>query len=105
MNTHKTTLINGTFTGQDAASVLLEMLSFKIRYHQLKLQRNQEWFGEDTEHAQKRIKELTEERSVLIQWLENIDPSQMLDIRCQVNISIPNPQEISMSEASGWSES
>ncbi len=104
MNTHNATLINGTFNPQDAASVVLEMLSFKIRYHQLRLHSHQERFGEDTEHAQNRIKELTKERKDLIQWLETIGPNQLLDIQCQINIRVSSGQEKALNDMSVFSE-
>jgi hypothetical protein len=86
MRSHKTKLIDGAFSVEDAKSVLLEMLSYKISHHQKKKHSNEERFGADLDHSEKRIAELSTERQDLNAWFDNI--SKDAKVRIIGNIEI-----------------
>lgn len=52
-------LIDGTFTGADAAQVLLSLVRSKIDFHHLQKASNEERLGHDPAHSQQRLAELT----------------------------------------------
>jgi hypothetical protein len=53
-------LIKGTFTPAEAARVLLSLVKSKIDYHSLEKLSNEERFGRDVAHSEKRLQELKE---------------------------------------------
>ncbi|MCP5559890.1 MAG: hypothetical protein H7A55_19235 [Verrucomicrobiaceae bacterium] len=53
-------LIDGTFTPTEAGRVLLSLVKSKIDYHSLERLSNEERFGSDHSHSEKRIQELEE---------------------------------------------
>jgi hypothetical protein len=53
-------LIKGTFTPSEAAQVLLSLVKSKIDYHSLQKLSNEERFGGDVAHSEKRLQELKE---------------------------------------------
>ncbi|MGF1639248.1 MAG: hypothetical protein ACFCUU_19380 [Cyclobacteriaceae bacterium] len=52
------TLINGTFTTDEATQILTNVFTAKIEYHQLKNLSSQERFGKDDKTASERIPDL-----------------------------------------------
>ncbi|CAN5890314.1 hypothetical protein BH11BAC4_BH11BAC4_08660 [soil metagenome] len=55
---HDFKLIDGTFTAPEARRVLFDLISSKISYHSMEKVSNQERFGKDASHSEKRIKSL-----------------------------------------------
>ena len=93
MNKHTTKLIDGNFTIENAKSVLLKLIGDKISYHQLKKFSNEERFNQDHEHSQQRISELSSEREQLLNWLDQFDDSEKLQINCKIEI-VPVEAEV-----------
>ncbi len=52
---HQFKLIQGTFVPADAAEILLDMISNKIRFHSLQNFGSRERNGKDIPHSQKRV--------------------------------------------------
>jgi hypothetical protein len=86
MNSHKTKLIDGSFSLEDAKSVLLEMISYKISHHQKKKHSNEERFGADTDHSEKRIVELSTERQELNAWFSTLGKDARVRITGNIEI-------------------
>jgi len=85
MKTHETKLMEGAFTKESAKTLLVELLSYKIRYHQLKKFSDDERFGTDIDHSEKRMHELMEAREELVQWLDSLNGSAV-SINCDIQI-------------------
>jgi hypothetical protein len=88
MKEHSTRLIDGTFTPEQARNISLQLLNDKMNYHYLEKISNEERFGKDHQHSDKRIKELTEEKVELIRWLTGTPPTAQLKISCTIHIKI-----------------
>jgi len=58
-------LINGTFTPSEAAQVLLSLVKSKIDYHSLQKLSNEERFGKDSSHSEKRLQDLQKLKTAL----------------------------------------
>lgn len=56
--THRHQLVDGTFTPAEAAQVLLSLVKSKIDFHTLEKASNEERFGRDTAHSERRLEEL-----------------------------------------------
>ncbi|MCB0645547.1 MAG: hypothetical protein KDC49_02720 [Saprospiraceae bacterium] len=93
MNNHTTKLIDGSFTKENAKSVLLKLIGDKISYHQLKKFSNEERFNHDHEHSQQRITELSSEREQLLKWLDQFEDAEKLQINCKIEI-VPVEAEV-----------
>ena len=63
-------LIKGTFSTDDAESVLLALLNHKIKYHQGLIFSNEERYGKDNSNSVRRIEELKGTRANLRAFLE-----------------------------------
>lgn len=81
------TLIDGTFSVEDADRVLTTLINYKIDYHNREDFSNHIRFNKDIEHSKKRIQELTETKE---QIKELIQKSKSEDIKFVIksNISI-----------------
>lgn len=86
MKKHKTKLIDGTFPLPKAKKLLFELLSYKINYHKMNQFSNQERYGVDREHSEKRIKELNQEKQVLIEWIQSLEQNKKLKISCNIKM-------------------
>lgn len=62
---HSFTLIDGQFSPSDAGKVIFELISSKINYHSMEKFSNEERFGTDHTHSEKRILALKEIRDSL----------------------------------------
>jgi hypothetical protein len=58
-------LIDGTFTPAEASRVLLSLVKSKIDYHNLEKLSNEERFGRDLAHSEKRLRDLAQLNTVL----------------------------------------
>lgn len=88
MKKHTIKLIDGTFTLPKAKKLLLELLSYKINYHQMEKFSNEERFGADREQSAKRIKELDEEKTAVTKWIKTLDERKALTINCKIKLEI-----------------
>lgn len=86
MKKHTTKLIEGKFSHSKAKSLLTELLSYKINYHQLRKFSNEERFGRDCEHSENRITELTKEKQELTEWLNSLENTDTVNILCNINM-------------------
>lgn len=88
MNDHKTRLIDGVFSPEQARNITLRLLTDKINYHSIEKVSNEERFGKDHHNSEKRIKELTEEKVELIKWLSGTSPGAHIKISCTIHMTI-----------------
>ncbi len=88
MNKHNIKLIDGNFSHEKAKSILIELLDYKIGIHSAEKFSNNIRFGKDREHSQKRIKQLTDAKQGMTQWLESIQTTDKIKIKCNINIEI-----------------
>jgi hypothetical protein len=58
-------LIDGTFSATDAAHILLSLVKSKMDFHNLEKLSNEERFGRDLAHSERRLAELGELYSTL----------------------------------------
>ncbi len=58
-------LIDGTFTPAEAAQVLLSLVKSKMDHHSMEKFSNEERWGTDPDHSEKRLRELANLRSAL----------------------------------------
>ncbi len=64
-NEQRFKLIAGTFTGAEAAHVLLSLVQAKMNFHHLERASNVERFGRDVADSERRLAELTRLRAEL----------------------------------------
>jgi hypothetical protein len=66
MNTNQRyKLLDGTFTPAEAMQILLSLVKSKIDFHNLEKLSNEERFGRDVAHSERRLTELRELRETL----------------------------------------
>jgi len=82
-------LIEGTFNPVEAADVLLSLVSYKIKFHNLQLLNIDQITEESREQSEKRIAELKEAKSKITQLIMDARNSgASLEINSQINIKI-----------------
>jgi hypothetical protein len=87
--TKKLTLIEGSFTAEEAKEILLNMYSTKINFHEMKNFSSQERFGMEDEIAQMRIPKLKNEIENVLQLVSVADLNKnKLVITSEINISL-----------------
>ena len=69
-NNHNFKLIDGTFTTEDAETVLTRLLNYKIDFHKREDFSNHIRFNQDLEHSKKRVDELTQTKLDLKEVVE-----------------------------------
>lgn len=87
MKEHKTRLIDGTFLPEQARNITVQLLNDKMNYHYLEKVSNEERFGKDNQHSDKRIKELTQEKAELIKWL-SVNSAERIKISCTIHMVV-----------------
>ena len=87
--TNKLTLIEGSFTAEEAKEILLNIFSTKINFHEMKNFSSQERFGKEDEIAQMRIPKLKNEIENVLQLISvaNLNKNK-LTITSEINISL-----------------
>lgn len=83
---HKTQLIKGQFKKERAQTLVTELISYKIKFHGIEKFSNEERFGKDPEHSEKRIMGLKKEKNDLLQWLKEIRDNEIIDITCEIKL-------------------
>jgi len=82
-------LINGTFTPSEASRVLLSLVKAKMDYHNMEKFSNEERFGRDLAHSEKRLQELVKLNSALKDLFASaVDAKQTLQISGWIEISV-----------------
>jgi hypothetical protein len=83
------TLIDGNFNDEEAKEILMNILTTKIHFHEMKDFSSQERFGIQDETAKKRIPALKKEIEKLLQILSEAKlHNKKLSIDSIINISI-----------------
>ncbi len=81
-------LIDGTFTPAEAGEVLLSLVKSKIDHHSLEKYSNEERFGRDLAHSEKRLHELRKLNAALKELLAlAADEKQNLRVDGWIEIS------------------
>ena len=88
MKTSSINLIEGTFDKEKAASLLLDLIAFKINYHKNKKFSNEERFGSDQEQSALRIGQLQAEELKLKNWLQQINNGQTIQINGTLTLEV-----------------
>jgi len=87
-NKHKLKLIDGKFKPSEAGSILFELISRKISYHQMEIFSNEERFGKDVSNSKKRIEQLKDVRKHLEEIIEYSSEKKLnLKIESFINIT------------------
>lgn len=88
-------LIDSTYDVEDAKSILISLISDKIKSIQGSIFSKTERFGSDVSHLQKRVEELKEEKERLITLFDkqNETDNKIVEIDCKVNFKIMETQE------------
>ncbi len=87
--TEKLTIINGSFTYEEAKEILINIFSSKINFHTMKNWSSQERFGKEDEIAQKRIPALRKEIKKLDTILTKAKAkNKKLVVSSEINIAI-----------------
>jgi hypothetical protein len=82
-------LIDSIFTKEEAANVLLDIFSSKIKFHELKNMGYKERFGHVDKAALQRIDDLKRSRQALLNILENANESNCnLLVKSNIHIQI-----------------
>ncbi len=88
-NTEKIKVIDGNFTYDEAKEILMNLISSKINFHNIKNFSSQEWFGKEDDVAQKRIPELKEEMEKLQVILSEAKKNnKRLIVSSEINITL-----------------
>ena len=92
MSKHKKlTLIEGTFSNEEAKEILMNIFSTKIHFHEMKNFSSMERFGKEDEIAQKRIPALKKELIKLREFLsETKVENKKLVVSSEISISLVN---------------
>ena len=80
-------LIDGTFTPSEASRVLLSLVKSKMDHHRVEKFSNEERFGRDLAHSEKRLRELAELDRALKKLFGSISPTQNLKIKGSIEIT------------------
>lgn len=81
-------LIEGTFENEKARKLLLDLISFKIKYHQNKKFSNEERFGTDQEQSAQRIAQLQAEEIQLQNWFKQLTANEPIHISGTINLEV-----------------
>ena len=89
----KIQLIEGTFNAIDAAEVLLSLVTYKIKFHNLQLLHPQESDGFSRAQSEKRIAELKNAKNRITQIImEARDKGTLLEINSDIDIKLVSPK-------------
>jgi hypothetical protein len=83
----ETKLIQGTFSQEDAQSLLTELTKTKIAFHERKITIHES--EEDIKHSEKKIIQLGNNLRKMLGEIKS-RPSSMVDIQAEILISIAN---------------
>ena len=83
----ETKLIQGTFSQEDAASLLTELTKTKIAFHEQKITVNE--LEEDIKHSEKRIIQLGNNLRKMLDEIKS-RPGSMVDIQVEILIGLAN---------------
>jgi hypothetical protein len=82
-------LVEGEFSPVEAADVLFSLIGDKIKFHNLQMLSNQERFGGDNSHSEKRIDQLKAAKEQVKEMiLEARDKGYTLNINSNVEVTL-----------------
>ncbi|HRJ71719.1 MAG TPA: hypothetical protein PLS03_05810, partial [Terrimicrobiaceae bacterium] len=88
-DTHRFQLIDGTFPPGDACRILLSLVDRKMDYHRVEKFSNEERFGRDSSHSEKRLAELGRLKEALSDLFASADNErQIVKISGQIEITL-----------------
>ena len=86
-------LIEGNFNAVEAADVLLSLVTYKIKFHNLQLLNNEEKNGISQEQSEKHIAELKEAKNRITQIIMDARNSgASIDINSTIDIKVVEPK-------------
>ncbi|MDP5172392.1 MAG: hypothetical protein NWR72_19260 [Bacteroidia bacterium] len=86
---HQFTLIDNTYSAEEARRVLLSLINDKIKFLDMQILSMQERFGSDTKHMEERVSELLRDRARINEVLQAAIAGQAtLEIKSVVNIEV-----------------
>ena len=86
---HQFTLIDNTYSAEEARQVLLCLINDKIKFLDMQILSLQERFGRDTTHMEERVSELLRDRARINEVLQAAIAGQAtLEIKSVVNIEV-----------------
>lgn len=88
MKNHNIKLIDSTYPVSDARDALFSLINDKIDFLNKKILSVQERFGSDTDHLEKRVRELRAELNTLLQVLNPMEEGHLVEIHCNVEMKI-----------------
>ena len=81
-------LIDGTFTPSEAARVLLSLVKSKMDYHNMEKFSNEERFGRDLSHSEKRLHDLAKLNTNLKELFQSAaEANQHLKIKGWIEVT------------------
>jgi hypothetical protein len=87
--TREIKLIDGDFTPSEAKALLLNMLNYKLNFHNIKKLSSYERYGKEDEFSLNRIKELNESIATVNNLFGNlIKPTQPITIRSYISMNV-----------------
>ena len=88
-NHHQFQLLDGTFTPSEASQVLLDLIHSKMDFHNKEKYSNEERFGRDPSHSEKRLRELTQLKVSVKELLASVEAAgQKLQIEGRLDITV-----------------
>lgn len=81
-------LIEGEFTDDDAREVLLGLLAYKLRFHDLKNFSHMERQGTEHTASVKRMQELKADQLLILSWLKQIGNAKTFRIQSDIQVYV-----------------
>ncbi len=95
MKNHKIKLIDNTYSKEEAKDLLLALLNDKIKFLQMKIFSLQERLGADTQHLEKRVNELKQEKTQLLSKIKELGEKEYaVDIDCHVYLKVHHKEDV-----------
>ncbi|MFT6210356.1 MAG: hypothetical protein ACJATE_000972 [Bacteroidia bacterium] len=80
-------LIDNTYAAENAREVITSLINDKIKFLNIQMLSNQERFGSDVSHLQKRVKELEADRKRMIAlFVDCAANDKEIEISCEVKL-------------------
>jgi|GEM_PF-715906 len=90
----KFSLIEGTFSAEEAQEILMSLLGKKLSFHSKKNLRSFEHSGQEDPEAEERIQELEQIRNEVLELLQSAKEEDFrLEIHSEVEIKLVNNQD------------
>lgn len=91
------TLIDGTFSAPDAASVLFSLIGDKIRHHQLLLFSNEERYGADITNSKIRIEQLKAMKAEIAELIREAREGGMeLELSSEIKVVLKKSEKMAV---------